>query len=1326
MFRRILTSLLLFLSASTVMHASYLFHHYGVESGLSQSTVFSIIQDHIGFIWFGTKSGLNRFDGTTFKVYRASSSGGRELGNSFVTKLYEDHRGKIWVGTSTGVWIYDPQSDSFDKFTMRSQTGTRVTNYINIITEYRGKIYIASNEQGLFIYDPSLHVMRQYRLKDYPNIAALGFTQDDHLLLGFYGGGLYVATITMSQLTPFVISDGSQPFAGDIVSSIVNDNNGRVYIGSEKRGLSVIDIFYRTFNSIKSDYLGKNLFVRDIAIKGNNVWAASEMGLFLYNSYTHALTHFMYNAADPFSLSDNPLYSLLIDRNGGLWAGSYFEGINYLPSVNIPFNRIVPQNNGNSLIGRRIREMAQDRQGNIWIGSEDGGLCRYNPASNTYLPIAESASFPNIHGLCVDGDRLWVGTFSYGLKVIDVKTARVVRTYQRGKGVYDLHDNTVFSICRSPRGELFFGTIRGLCKLRPDGNGFDYISSIPDVLINCVRFDRQGNLWVATQTNGVYIYLRYARQWVNLTVDNHSGLTTNMVLSFFEDHSGRMWVCTQGGGLFRYNAAKRRLEGVPVAGLDKGNTVFQIQEDRQHLLWCTTYDGLANYDPRRQVVRYYPNASLILDNQFNYSSSLMVSNGTLYFGSLNGIVSFNPGTLRRRASMPRLVATQLWVDGELVGSLSKDFSDYGNIVYTDHLTLPYTKHAFSLRVVPLQFTDAIPTGIEYRLKGFDNNWQPMRSDFIIAYSQLPAGHYTLCVRQKDGEGKWDPKEYQLDITVKAHPLLTVWAKLVYLLIIVVIAWRMYLMTRRRMERRRHHAIEALNREKDQDLYESKIKFFTHVAHEIRTPLTLIKSPLESIISSGSVKAPEVVEDLKIMQENTNRLTDLINQLLDFRKTEREGLRLNYEHCNINQLVNSVYERFTSVAKERHINMTLSFQSSKIEADVDRESFIKMVSNLINNAVKYCSSFISVVVSADNDAFTVEVRNDGNIVPMEMRQKIFEPFFRMESDQTRTGSGIGLALVKSLANLHGGNITMSDDTTMNVFQLTLPLHQDMPIDIDDKGETEEQDAEPVDAAGKTDPRPTLLLVEDNVQLRDYESRKLQKTYNILTASDGEKALDVLANHTVDIIVTDIMMEPMDGMELLRRVKHDSRFSFIPVVLLTAVSSDSAKMKGMEDGADAYIVKPFSMSFLADTISNLLCQREEAKKAYASSPFISADSVSISSTDRAFLNKLKDVMIRNLDNTEFNVDKLAEEMNMSRSSLNRKIRGTLNISTNNYIRIERLKAAAQMLSEGEKKINEVCWSVGFSDPSYFSKCFFQQFGVLPKDFINSSKGKKSVSS
>jgi len=1309
---RLMIAALLLLVGMT-SRGNILFRHIGVESGLSQSTVLVILQDRTGLMWIGTKSGLNRYDGILFKWYY-SYPDGHSLGSSYINALFEDSNGRIWVGTDCGVWIYNPLTDSFARFDKRSADGECITNMVNVIKGHGDKIYITANEQGVFCYDLRHNHLSHFRLKGYPNVAGMAIGDNGAVWLGLFGGGLYTTDHAFRTLTPFRTQDGQTPFAGNIVSAILPLGNGRYAIGTDRQGLSLIDAARHSFEPIVASLEGKELFVRNLILNHREIWAATEQGMLVYNLDTHARQHFTYNPMDPFSISDNPLYCLYKDREGGLWAGSYFGGLNYLPAIHPVFERFVPQGSGNGLHGRRVREMVMDKQGKIWIGTEDGGLNCMEPDGETFSHIAASNAFPNVHGLCIDGNELWVGTFASGLKIIDTRTHQLIKAFKADGRPGSLRDNTIFSIARSPQGVMYLGTIRGLCTYIANTQTFVYDRAVPPVLINDVSFDSRGNLWLATQTNGVF--MRHNGRWINFRA-TQSGLTSDKALSIFEDSEGTIWVTTQGGGVCRFSFSTRRFKPLQQGALNSTSTFFRMEEDGDGVLWLSGYAGFVRYDPRSGDVRTYNNRTMLLDNQFNYNSSLIDKRGRIYFGSLSGIVRFSPSALKKEQRVPRLVATDLYIGNEHVDNFTKDTPLEQNIVFTRKLSLAYNQNSFRLHVVPLSYSRQNWASLEYKLEGFDKGWQPMGADFFMTYANLPAGSYQLVVRMKDQNGKAYPGEYKLDIDVRPFFLFSFWAKLFYVVLLGVLVWLFMRYWNRRSETRRRQAMEAFETRKEQELYQSKIHFFTNVAHEIRTPLTLILGPLENILGTQKVKDNDVKEDLNIMYENTRRLTDLINQLLDFRKTEKDGLRLNFEYCNLTKLVTDIYNRFRSAMREKNINATLSLQGNNLHGYVDHEGFTKIVSNLVNNAVKYCLSYISVTLKTDDTQLFLTVANDGNIIPMDLREKIFEPFFHIDTTEHSTsGTGIGLALARSLAELHNGHLCMGDEADMNVFVLTLPLAQDVPVRLGGNGigDVTPMKAESTTTQGMQAKPHTLLLVEDNVQMLEYEKRCLEKEYNIVTATDGEEALLQMERNDVNLVVTDVMMEPMDGMELCRRIKYNVNLSHIPVIILTAVTSERGKMEGMESGADAYIVKPFSMDFLSQTVQNLLRQREEIKKMYATSPFVSASSASISPADADFLERLKAAVMRNIGNSDFNVDLLAAEMNMSRTSLNRKVRGTLDQSPNNYIRIERLKAAAEMLKSGDKKVNEVCYNVGFSSPSYFTKCFYEQFGILPKEF------------
>ena len=453
--------------------------------------------------------------------------------------------------------------------------------------------------------------------------------------------------------------------------------------------------------------------------------------------------------------------------------------------------------------------------------------------------------------------------------------------------------------------------------------------------------------------------------------------------------------------------------------------------------------------------------------------------------------------------------------------------------------------------------------------------------------------------------------------------------------------------------------------------------------------------------------------------------NLTNQLLDFRKTESQGFRLNFAKCNVTEVLKETHVRFTSLAKQKGLEFTLQVPEKDFYAHVNREAFTKIISNLLNNGVKYAESYVHISLEVpeadDNNSFCIRTENDGVIIPNEMKEEIFKPFVRFnekEDGKVTTGTGIGLALSRSLAELHQGTLAMGEGEKNNTFCLTLPIVQDMTITLTPEPEVEIDRMSGIHAGEteKKDNRPTVLVVEDNPDMLAFVVRQLSKEYTVLTATNGAEALQVLDGNYVNLVVSDVVMPVMDGFELCKTIKSDLNYSHIPVILLTAKTNIQSKIEGMELGADAYLEKPFSVEYLQACASSLIQNREKLRKAFAQSPFVAANTMALTKADEDFIKKLNEVIQVNYSNPEFSMDDMADSLNMSRSNFYRKIKGVLDLSPNEYLRLERLKRAAQLLKEGENRVNEICYMVGFNSPSYFAKCFQKQFGVLPKDFVS----------
>jgi signal transduction histidine kinase/DNA-binding response OmpR family regulator len=725
-------------------------------------------------------------------------------------------------------------------------------------------------------------------------------------------------------------------------------------------------------------------------------------------------------------------------------------------------------------------------------------------------------------------------------------------------------------------------------------------------------------------------------------------------------------------------------------------------------------------------MKVYTTANGLLGDQFNYRSSFQTEDGTIYLGSIDGFVAFNPKNFSENKSLPSIVITDFLLFGKEVYAGDPSSPLKKSINFLDELVLQPNQNSFSFRVAALDFQAPRMNRIMCKLDGFDEEWLPVGESPVVTYSNLWYGDYTFRVKAANSDGVWNEKEVALIVRILPPFYLTIWAYCVYVLLIIGCSLYAIWYFKQRSSYRHRRQMEKFEQEKEREIYHAKIDFFTNVAHEIRTPLTLIKGPLENIILKKKVDA-ETREDLNVMKQNTERLLNLTNQLLDFRKTESQGFRLNFAKCNITEVLKETHLRFTSLAKQKGLEFTLQLPEADFYAHVNQEAFTKIISNLLNNAVKYSEHYIHVFLEVteggENKVFCIRTVNDGVIIPREMREEIFQPFVRFnegDDGKVTTGTGIGLALSRSLAELHQGTLAMGKEEDSNTFCLTLPIVQDMTITLTPETEMEPETVnEPtveVEQGEIKDNRPTVLVVEDNPDMLAFVVRQLSKEYAVLSAANGAEALKMLDGNYVNLVVSDVVMPVMDGFELCKTIKSDLNYSHIPVILLTAKTNIQSKIEGMELGADAYIEKPFSVEYLQACASNLIQNREKLRRTFAQSPFVAANTMALTKADEDFIKRLNEVILTNLNNPEFSMDDIADSLNMSRSNFYRKIKGVLDLSPNEYLRLERLKKAAQLLKQGEGRVTEICYMVGFNSPSYFAKCFQKQFGVLPKDFVD----------
>lgn len=1325
--KRLHILLLLLLAFTNLCSAqSYYFRHYQVEQGLSHNTVYCATQDKRGFLWFGTKDGLNCFDGYTFKVFRHSAQDTNSIANNMVHALALDKQGTLWVGTDEGLDKYDQLSESFTHINKADINGVR-------------SIAIDDQNNCWFIAGPSLikHDPQTGKNLVYGPYQHFGATS-----IAIVNNVVWVSTNegTMASLNQasrsfnsYNVFNNTERVTTKFIEKIYSAGDGKIFIGTNSQGFKLFDVNNHSCKDLLSyNPDGTAIYVRDfVKYSDHEYWVATESGLFIYDTQKGTFINLKKHYNDPYSISDNAVYSLWKDAEGGVWAGTYFGGVNYYPQQYSTFNKFYPAPEANSLKGNVVREICKDMYGNLWLGTEDNGLNKLSPDKKTwthYYPGGKaSISNTNIHGLMALGNELFIGTFERGLDIMNIKTGKVERIYLAGNRVNDLKSNFIINFCQTRKGLILLGTTFGVYRYNLASRDFTLIDKLPpyDFVYSMVE-DHNGKVWIGTVRDGIYCYDPVTNTSVKLNYKYpvKNALNTTTVNNIFEDSDNKLWFATEGLGLWRYDPETDTYKFYDLNSGLPSNYIFRIMEDNEKSLWISTTRGLVNLNLITEKTKTYTKANGILSDQFNYNSSFKDDDGTMYFGCVKGMISFNPAKFKQNHFAAPVYITGFQVHHKDILVKGTDSLLKQSIINTNKINLDYNQSSFSIDFAALSFPSPEMTRYKYIMKGLDKGWTDLKSNRKVYFTQLLPGHYTFVVKAADNSGNWTSQETSLEINIAPPFWQSVWAYIAYCLLFLYSGYYLLRSYHRRTREKNKRIIEMLENDKEKQIYNAKIEFFTNVAHEIRTPLTLIKGPMEKVIKKAE-NVPEIQNNLKIMEKNTNRLLDLTNQLLDFRKTETNGFSLSFVKTDITDLMADTFVRFKSMAEQKNLRYTFIHPAKNIYAFVDIEAFIKITSNLINNAIKYGTSEVEVELEEqqeNHETFTIEIRNNGHLIPYEMREKIFEPFFRMKESEKQIGTGIGLSLSRSLAGLHKGLLVLNKSMNdFNIFNLTLPIHQEKEFDLHNTLDEYEQP----DLSNREENidfmKPVILLVDDNPEILDFISDDLSDKYSVIKAHNGQEALDMIDIENIQLIISDVMMPGIDGFELCKTIKTNFDHSHVPIILLTAKNTLQSKIEGLEVGADAYIEKPFSPEHLQVQIANLLINRNKIKDHFASSPLAHIKSMAYSKPDESFLDKLNGVIYKNIQNAELDVEQIANLMNMSKPTLYRKVKAISNLTINELINITRLKAAAQLLEEGDYKIYEVANMVGYSSQSHLGRNFLKQFGTTPTEYQQAKRSK-----
>ena len=1295
------------------------FTYLSMDDGLSHNDITSILQDCDGFMWFATRDGLNRYDGNRVKVYHHSGNNDSIFDKDYILSLCLDGSGTMWVGTH-GVSYYDVRGDSLTYFNRKTAENVAPVELVSCIRAGSdGNVFFLEDGKGVYRYNPETGDYHFYSFQETwrENAAiysanAMWVDANNRVWLGGDMGTLFLLDTSSGKYHAIRIDCFH---AANDRLQVITGNEHFLYLGFQYSGVIRYDLDKKNFSILPLTEGGDELiFVHDILIDENLLWIATEKGLLIFDETTKQTSRVKRDYFDPLSLSDNAVYSVFKDRDNGLWVGTYFGGVNYVSLDQSRFTEsYYPLQSKASLKGRAVREIRQDSRGYVWVGTEDAGLNCFDPEMKAMIPVDVKLDHYNVHGMAVIGDELYIGVFSGGLNIYHLKTGKTTH-YYISDNRYNV-DNSIYAIRCDSRGRIWICTQGGVYWFDRASGNFHPVDGLEDIYVHNICEDSSGNIWLSTMGKSLMCYTVEGQvQSYQDFLFKSLGRMVNRVLSVYEDQEKRLWIGTSGNGLICYVPAEKRVIHYSTDNGLPDNTAYQAVQDVLGNVWVGTNRGLVRINPSTGNVRVFTKSDGLLSNQFNYNSAFRDRHGRLYFGTIAGLTIVDPSGLREDLSFPPVFLTgfQLY-NKEVVPDPGSPLRK--SITCTEHLQLAYDQNFISFDYAVLRYGASQKNACYVKLEGLDKDWVLMADMPHISYSNLHPGKYRLLIKSSNSVGEWK-EVYSLPIHILPPWWKTVWAYIVYVFLFALAVAGALLYGRKRIAQKQQILVKRVEEEKERESYHAKIEFFTNIAHEIKTPLTLIKGPLEYIMHSKPFDE-ETKESLDTVMKNTDRLLSLTYQLLDFRKVEARQMRMNFESTDVGLLLQSIHSRFKLSAEQQGVSFDLTLPADSIMAEVDVEAFTKIVSNLFTNALKYSASVIRVALARGQETgFCVSVENDGELIDSKLADKIFEPFVQVSSQvAVSSGRGLGLPLARSLAQLHGGSLTLDQTSTeRNRFLLWLPCtHAELVSEsIDDKNSeaVKEEQSE----------QPTILIVEDNAEMIDFISKKLVSNYTIFKAADGIEALKVLGEQEIDLVVTDVMMPRMDGMELLQTIKSQVEYSHIPVVLLTAKSGLQTKIEGLELGADAYIEKPFSLEYLQAQILSLLKNRKLVKDLFRNRPLTEAGVMALTKADEQFLQKVNEVIEANLTNQQFGVDLLAEKMNMSRSSLHRKIKGVADLTPNDYIRLQRLKKAALLLQEGAYRVNEIAVITGFASSSYFTKCFQQHFGLLPKNFAKGQEG------
>jgi len=1347
------------------------FYHLTMRDGLSNNDVTTIFKDSKGFLWVGTRDGLNKYNGYDFTVYRNNIGNPKSISGNDILSITEDHNGGLWIGTVTGVSKYNRETDTFTPENNSTNTSNEAFNNraISLLVDYKNQLWIAFQNR-IVILDPetgkrneiACHKTIEKLLQGKPLI----FLYEDkarNIWMGISGGGgLIKVTANRKNATLFDDHPAKQPiFPQSTICSIYEDENKLLWLGTLNDGLYTYNADKQQFAKVNSPI--PTTRITSIVPAGNHqLWLCQGHSMSVINVQNPQWA-FQYtnNPNDPQSFTPGYAVKLYKDNTGIIWIATGV-GISYFDPNRDKFS-LFYHNIGseNGVEKHFVKSCAFDEKNNAWIGTFKKGLFYYDKTTRTstqYKASQTGLSTDMVTAICkVQSGEYWIGNLS-GISIFDAKTKKVTSSLKHSDSeANSLYHNIINKIFQDKRGNMWIATLESLDLIR--GGKFTHFSKgnlngLSHYLVNDILEDREGSIWIAT-TYGLNKY-DYSKnkftQYLSNPNDKNS-LSNSTITALSEDSKGTLWIATQNG-LESYDKKNHTFKKFLVKDDISLKMIYQmIAEKNSNNLWLVTSNGLSKLNTKTAVVKNYDESDgLSINTEGIYTDST----GNLYIGGLhNGFYTFQPKTIKDNSIIPPVYISNLLLFNKSVAIEPENENAIlqKHISQTKEITLAYDQSVIGFEIAALNFTLPEKNQYAYKLEGFDKDWVYANAKKrMITYTNLATGTYTLRVKGSNNDGVWNEKGATLTIIITPPFWRQNFAYLIYLLLLIGAIYLFWWYLSYQNHEKSKVALVQLQAEKAHEMDLMKLRFFTNISHEFRTPLTLIAGPLNTLMTEarkGILDKSRVLEQYALMQRNTARLMHLINQLLDLQKSETGTLKLNFSYGDVMGFMDGLYQQFVPLAEQKNI-VYLFFRDGldKLETSFDTDKLEKIITNLLSNAFKFATGKVELSVKVQDKNLIIEVEDDGiGIAPGNLTH-IFEDFYQVDNSNTRKneGSGIGLALTRELVKLHNGTITaQSEQGVRTVFRVNLPLSTVNGQRTTDSGQQTTVSSEQTIVNGQrttdgialtVDRRPltvdldtvdkgtvdkeTILIVEDNADLRLYIRDILGDTYRMVDAKNGKVGLEMALELLPDLVVSDVMMPVMDGMEMCHSLKNDERTSHIPIVLLTALSADEMKLKGLKTGADDYVTKPFNADLLLARIENLIETRHRLQQKFQHALVVVSNKLEPKEMvtnvgDEKLLKKAMELVEQNIDNLDFGIQEFVEGMNISRRGVYAKIKAITGQSVSDFIKSIRLRRAAQLLLTKEFTVSEICYMVGFQSRTHFHENFKAQFAMTPTEFV-----------